>query len=212
MNILTLEDFKLNFPKTSEVHYLLKRLIEYQNSVDDDYTRGFRLIEDGKEAIEAWFGCKQNEMAAFAHNRDGSIYAYWIYGDRTLETSPIIFLGSGCGYSENKILVNSTEDFFRLLSLGIKELGIRAGDLDWEDEVQERQFHIELQASLGIYEIDKIIARWSELDLESLKFQQWLQQELSINQPSLEEYRTIISIARNSHPDLNEWIDRQFEE
>src|SRR5215510_14418982 len=48
-------DFQTNFPPSVEIPYLLARLLEYQNKVNDFYSGHFELTAYGADDVVSWF-------------------------------------------------------------------------------------------------------------------------------------------------------------
>src|SRR5262249_38933293 len=134
---MLLEEFSKNFPPGVPVPEPLVRLLEYANSVNHFYSGGFELTDEGKETALAWFDGDKlvaSQFILFGKEGDGSLYGYWLYEGKTLETAPSVFLGSegsGC-----KVLANSIQDFLALLAIGQEELGFVGYYYRWEENIR----------------------------------------------------------------------------
>jgi hypothetical protein len=113
-----------------KVPELLLRLLEFQNQIEDWYSGYFELASFGHEGLIHWFDddVAASQFIQFAHNADGSLYCFWLYGGRLIDSAPIIFLGSEG--QNNAVLANNLKDFFALLAEGYEELGFPSGRLE----------------------------------------------------------------------------------
>lgn len=91
------------------------------NLTDGQFSGRFQLAA---ELADEWLGEAGNpaEFAIFGRDPDGSMYAYWLYDDRTPETAPIVYLQAGHGGSI--VIASSFEEFLSLLALDIADLGV----------------------------------------------------------------------------------------
>jgi hypothetical protein len=177
------QDFQRNFPQGSEAPRFLIRLLEYQNSNRGHFYSGdFELTGTGAEAALAWFDNDQSmasQFVIFGQGGDGSLYGYWLYAGQTLDTAPIVFLGSeGMG---NTVLAHTLEEFLALLAVGMEKLGYDVSEgWYWEEEIEPGE--------------------------QVLRFRSWLEEELGIVKP--EDWREIVAQAKESHPDLDVRIEQ----
>ena len=181
---MNLQAFSKNFPAGVSIPALLVRLLEYSNSVNRFYSGSFELTDAGKESAISWFDGDElaaSQFVIFGKGPDGSMYGYWLYNNKTLETAPIVFLGSegvGC-----KVLANSLKDFLVLLAIGQEELGFAGYYYDWEENIT--------------------------IDENLIKFRDWLAKEFGISAPA--DGRAMIAEAQRNHPDLESWLDKWSE-
>ncbi len=129
--MITVEAFKKNFPPNIKVPDLLLRLLEFQNQVEDWYSGYFELADSGHKSLFAWFADDEttaSQFIHFGHNADGSLYCFWLYNGRSIDSAPIVFLGSEG--QDNAVLANNLGEFFALLAEGYDELGFPHGRLE----------------------------------------------------------------------------------
>lgn len=122
--MLSRTEFQKNFPAGTNPPYLLLRLFDYQNEIDDFFSGHFEFVVEGADSVLTWFdGDKDaaSQFVPFGQDSDGSSYCYWLYDGRKLEQAPIVFLGSE-GVN-NSVLADNTRDFLSLLAVGYDELG-----------------------------------------------------------------------------------------
>jgi hypothetical protein len=180
--MLTVEEFKKNFPPNVEVPKLLLCLLEFQNQIKDWYSGYFELANFGREGLIAWF---DDEIAAsqfiqFGHNADGSLYCFWLYNRSSIDSAPIVFLGSEG--QDNAVLANNLEEFFALLAEGYEELGFSYGRLEKLETETNRKFREWLKKEFTItppVDAEELIAnaqanhpnleKWIEQSLENKK-------------------------------------------
>ena len=176
---MQLEDLRRNFPPDVDVPLPLQRLLAYQNRVHDFYSGSFELYDQGAMAVLYWFDQDKlaaNQFAIFGHQKDGSLYGYWLYNDRLSEHAPIVFLGSeGEG---NVVLANTFEEFLALLALGEDELGFAVTKPEYDTG--------------------------RTIDQQLFEFGEWLVKEFRIEAPS--DSNLIVQAAKSAHPDLDQWI------
>ena len=159
--IITVEEFRQNFPPNIEVPELLLRLLEYQNQVEDWYSGCFELANFEHKGLIAWF---DDEVAAsqfiqFGHNADGSLYCFWLYDGRAIDSAPIVFLDSEG--QDNAVLADNLEEFFALLAEGYDELGFPHGRLEKSNIEANLEFREWLQKEFAItppVDAEKLIA------------------------------------------------------
>lgn len=117
-------DFQNNFPPDTDIPYLLLRLFDYQNEINDFFSGHFEFAASGPDSVLMWFGGDSevaSQFVCFGQDSDGSSYCYWLYDGRKLDRAPIVFLGSeGC---DNTVLADNTRDFLSLLAVGYDVLG-----------------------------------------------------------------------------------------
>lgn len=185
---MTLDKFQRNFPPES-LPVRLVELLAFQEAVPDWYNGSFWL--SGLEYVDAAYFCGDSEAAkqfvVFGIGPDGSLYALWLYPGRTLETAPVVFLGSDgsdCG-----VIAAGLDDFLALLAFGADELGrqVPSGEIVPSDELEPSEEPLERQR----------------------EFQDWLQQQYGIQVPA--EPLELVRRARSAHPDLDLWI-REWQE
>ena len=152
--IITVEEFRKNFPPDVEVPELLLSLLEFQNQVEDWYSGYFELANFEHKGLIAWFDgeVSASQFIQFGHNADGSLYCFWLYDEHSINSAPIVFLGSEG--QDNAVLANNLRDFFALLAEGYDELGFPYGRLE----------KVETEANL--------------------KFREWLRNEFAILPPA----------------------------
>ena len=155
----------------------LVELLAFQEAARGWYSGSFEL--SGWEYRGDWFG--ENSEAAkqfvvFGRGPDGSMYAFWLYPGRTLETAPVVFLGSDA--SDCGVLAASLDDFLALLAFGADELGrqVPSGEIAPSDKLEP---------------CAEPIARHRE-------FQAWLLQKYGIQVPA--EPMELVRRARSAHP------------
>lgn len=119
-------DFKAVF-QPHPVPQLLDDLGEFTADVKGYYSGRFKL---GPEDASAWLGgdAKASEFALFGRDGDGSQYGYWLYGGRTPEDAPIVYLN--VDHEGSGVLAGSLEEFLSLLALDITDLGIYYDEAD----------------------------------------------------------------------------------
>lgn len=173
------EDFRKNFPPSTDIPEELVKLLEYQNEVQDYYSGSFYLGVEPFPNTTTFDGDAEaaSKFVEFGRGPDGSSYAFWLYDDLSLEKAPIVFMGSEGEHWG--VLANSIPEFFSLLALGEFELGFSAS---WDE--------------------------WSgpESDQENLEnFRSWLKHEFGIEPAS--DPGSVVEQARHKHPDLQDWLD-----
>ena len=159
--MIPIEEFKKNFPPDVEVPELLLRLLEYQNQVEDWFSGYFEFANFEHKGLIAWF---DDEVAAsqfiqFGHNADGSLYCFWLYDGRSIDSAPIVFLGSEG--QDNAVLANNLREFFALLTEGYEELGFPYGRLEKLETEANLKFREWLQKEFAItppVDAEKLIA------------------------------------------------------
>jgi hypothetical protein len=171
-------DFQKNFPADTDIPYLLLRLLEYQNDVNDFYSGHFELTVEDAESAVMWFDGDidaASQFVAFGQESDGSSYCYWLYDGRKLEQAPMVFLGSE-GVN-NTVLADNTRDFLSLLAVGYDELGFPYRRIEETDNIL--RFRLWLEREFGIVppedadeliekakanhpDLDKWIEKWQE--------------------------------------------------
>jgi hypothetical protein len=172
--------FRGNFPTPIEVPALLLKLRAYQERKAGEWYSGyFSLIDHGMRTAEASFDGDQTaakEFVLFGTDPDGSSYGFWIYEGRTLDTAPVVYLGSeGEGWT---VLANTVEEFLALLALGKEDLGFLADRLYFPEPE-------EVTPGLKL-------------------FRRWLKKECGI--VTAADPAAIVSRARQNHPDLQNWL------
>lgn len=103
------------------VPQLLDDLGEFAADVKGYFSGRFKL---GPEDATAWLGgpAKAREFALFGRDADGSLYGFWLYGDRTPETAPIVYLNAA--HEGSTVIANDLPEFLSLLALDITDLGL----------------------------------------------------------------------------------------
>lgn len=176
-------DFRQNFPPGTDVPEELIKLLRYQNLSQDLYSGYFGLYDKFWHVVkERYFGNQklESQFVFFGLDADGSIYAFWLYDNCSVNAAPVVFLGSeGVG---GKVISNSLRDFLSLLSLGIEELGFALDEDDW---------------------LDKAV-----ITDGTIRFRKWLQDELQLYAPA--DPKRLVQETRQSYPDLQKWIDEQI--
>lgn len=172
------------FPNQEMPENFLK-FAQYANQQKGWFCGCFELDRTGAEAAWHWFS-KDAEMAqqfaVFGNGPDGSIYAFWLYDDRIILHAPIVYLDSED--AGNAVIANNFTDFLALLSLGIDELG---------PAITNRKG----------YKGECVLTD----DLQ--RFREWLKDQCNIETPS--DYLEIVAKAQQSHPNLDERIDKWAE-
>lgn len=185
---MTRDKFRRNFPPDSWPVRLVE-LLAFQEAVPDWYNGSCWL--GSLEYVDAEYFSGDSEAAkqfvVFGSGPDGSLYALWLYPGRTLETAPVVFLGSdggNCG-----VLAAGLNDFLALLAFGADELGrqVPSSEIAPSDELESSEEPWERQR----------------------EFQVWLQQQYGIEVPA--EPMELVRRARSAHPDLDLWI-REWQE
>lgn len=183
--ILKIDDLRKHFPVVTQMPELLVRLLEWRNewykSHPNENLRdylGFDLY-DCKDALALWFGEESeydtSQFAVFAHDVEGSLFAYWFGEERDIDTAPIVLLHAE-GIPDSHVIANSLEDLLKLLTPTEKELAIlsKSGDKQIETLMSFRNW---LRESCGIElpRTDKSISTIEKRARESdTSFQSWL--------------------------------------
>ncbi|HMZ80524.1 MAG TPA: hypothetical protein PLL06_12555 [Acidobacteriota bacterium] len=170
--------FQKNFPPGSQLPALLIKLFEYQNQVPGWYSGRFQLCAERFGDADAFDGDAEAavQFAHFGRISDGSTYAFWLYPGQTLETAPIVFVGSEG--TEWTVLAETMEDFLSLLALGETELGYSAAN----DYFTGPAYNLE--------------------ELEH--FRNWLKTAFGIV-PAAHPIE-LVHRAKSRHPDLQAWL------
>ena len=158
---------------------LLRDLLQFQNLSGDCYSGHFQ-IDKWPFGNAAWCRGDRNaakQIAVIGCGPDGSLYALWLYPGRTLDSAPIVFLGSEG--TDNGLLAESLHDFMALLAIGADELGF---DVSWR----------------SVKQADSPAPRLSD-------FRIWLHRSFGIAAP--EEPSALIASARAKHPDFEMWLN-----
>jgi hypothetical protein len=169
--------FQRNFPPGENIPVLLRALLAFQNQARSWYSGHFE-IDRWEYGRAAWFGDKatSEQFIVFGHGPDGSLYTLWAYPGRTIENSPVVFLGSegtDCG-----LISGDLRQFLSLLALGADELGF---EISW-GEVQQAQ---------------PPASRLAE-------FRDWLKSNFGIEQPL--DPLGMVKECRSQHPDFEAWL------
>jgi len=154
---LLLEDLQKNFPLGVEIPLFLKKLLDYSNRVKRYYSGYFELLDCGANSLYYWFGKDEaaaSQFAIFGHGGDGCMYGYWLYDNQTIETAPIIFLGSEG--DQNKVLANDFKDFLASLAVGYEDLGYKFDRGEIELTEQLIHFRNWLETELGIKPVEDV--------------------------------------------------------
>lgn len=148
--MITTEEFRKNFPPGVAVPEMLLQLLEFQNRIQDWYSGYFELDSFGNAGLLAWFddSAAAAQFIQFGHNGDGSLYCFWLYEGRSLDSAPIVFLGSEG--QDNAVLANNLKEFFALLAEGYDELGFPTGRLEKLETEANLKFREWLQNEFGI--------------------------------------------------------------
>ena len=127
----------------------LLELWSFQEELGEDYSGDFALVADGREALLAWFSGRRDlasQFVVFGADRAKSLYGFWLYPGRTLETAPVVYLNAE--RCDNTVLTSNLKDFLALLTLDRDEPGmlglwgerleVTGGHLRFVDWLKER--------------------------------------------------------------------------
>jgi hypothetical protein len=131
---------------------LLVNLLKYSRKSGGFVSCDFEITDSGGDDALAYMGGNEEAAKQFLiFGVDGmhSLYGYWLYEGRTLETAPIVYLnGEGVG---STALANNLEDFVSLLALGKEAVGmLEAWDSSSEPCRNNDKFRAWLEAEAGI--------------------------------------------------------------
>ena len=155
-------------------------LLRFENleGIENSRSSDFGLRPFGYEIAVHYFGDQElgQRFLVFGGDSGGGVYSFWLYEGRNLRNAPIVYFGSeGERFA---VLANSIKDFFRLLMLGIEEVGYNAEVSNWQ------KFVSETPAING--------------------FREWAYERYGLSIPS--NPIEIISSARGKHPDFEMWL------
>ncbi len=121
-----IDDLRAMFPPDTQLPDALAKLCAYSEQTAGRISCDFRLTANAYVADQLFRDVEGGKQHVAIFGRDGmqSYYGYWLYEGRALDRSPIVYLHhEGVGTA---VLANTLEDFFALLALGYREVGLVA--------------------------------------------------------------------------------------
>ncbi len=177
-----LDRLHASFPDGVPIPELLVRLASYQDA-RNRLPGKLEFDSDGYQAALDWTNDNEQEATQFVlFLIDNGASDYGYWRyNRQLLDQAPLVYLGGEGV-DNTVLANSLEDFVRLIALGPPNIGM------W------RKSYRDVEASD-----------------DTLRFREWLRTETGIVAPTSEEAREIIETARYKHPDIDQWVQEQWE-
>lgn len=170
-----LQAFSKNFPPGTPVPKPLAQFLEFNNA--GGLPPGLlELTDEGPDLVKAWVN-EDKEAAArligFARTAEGAIFAFWLYGDRTLENAPVVYLDAAAG-PETTVLASTVPEFLTLLTVGWDSDCRPVWSPAWTGEEQP-------------------------VDGRFQRYRDWAKAKLGISVPA--DPKGIVAKARQAHPD-----------
>src|ERR1700678_2481878 len=103
----------------------LEKLYSWSDAKKDWISGRFELTDWTKRVDTAWFDGDERvsqQFWNFGSGPDGSIFAFWLYDNRSLDDAPIVYLSSD-GAEGSIVLANSFDEFLSLLAIGYMDIG-----------------------------------------------------------------------------------------
>jgi hypothetical protein len=116
-----LQQFASAFPDRT-LPELVRKAFEFVDEEGPFVARGFGMpAHVQKKLVERVGEAKARQLVAFGWDSSNSLYAFWLYPNRTLADAPVVYLDSA--NAAHGVISGSFEELLLLLAVGHKDVG-----------------------------------------------------------------------------------------